>query len=373
MVPDEMKVEDTEQALTEAVCSRVREQLGSGRCRSRRGIRPPALPLGRGRGRGRARPARPLRARARALQLRPRARSGDPEGARVQPALRGARLAVHPHRRRDRDRRHAVPDRLGEHGAEPARVRGPPDHPPGARRASRRRRRAARDPPPASRRQARGGRAGRVRDPRRGGEADGPGQAARAGAAPGARDRRGARGGRGLGCHAQPGARRGGGAPRRSLTGEQRGRGGDGGLPRVARGAQLHLPRIPRVRRGRPQGPGPRHPARAAGGRGRRPVARAASPHPHEGELARDRPPAVLPRLRGRQALRRGGERDRGAALPRAVHAHGLPREPDRDPDPAAQGRQRSSSARASRTAATTRRRCSRSSTPTRATSCSRS
>ncbi len=28
MVPDEMKVEDTEQAMTEAVCSRVREQLG---------------------------------------------------------------------------------------------------------------------------------------------------------------------------------------------------------------------------------------------------------------------------------------------------------------------------------------------------------
>ena len=29
MVIEEMKVEDTEQALTEAVCSRVREQLGS--------------------------------------------------------------------------------------------------------------------------------------------------------------------------------------------------------------------------------------------------------------------------------------------------------------------------------------------------------
>ena len=124
-----------------------------------------------------------------------------------------------------------------------------------------------------------------------------------------------------------------------SLAGEQRGRGRDGGLPRVARGAQLHLPRIPRVRRGRPQGPGPRHPARAVGGRGRRAVARAAPPHPHEGELARHRAPAVVPRLRGREALRRGRERDRGAALPRALHAHRLPREPDRDPDPAAQGR----------------------------------
>ena len=61
------------------------------------------------------------------------------------------------------------------------------------------------------------------------------------------------------------------------------------------------------------------------------------------------------------------------STLPRPLHAHGLPRQPDRDPDPAPPGGRACSSAPASRTAATTRRRCSRSSTPTRATSCSRS
>ena len=125
----------------------------------------------------------------------------------------------------------------------------------------------------------------------------------------------------------------------RSPARERRGRGGDGGLPRVAGGAQLHLPRLPRVRRRRPPGPRPRHPARTPGGRGRRPVARAAPAHAHEGELARHRAPAVVPRLRGREALRRGRERDRGAALPRALHTHGVPRQPDRDPHPAAQDR----------------------------------
>ena len=43
----------------------------AGRCRACRGIRPPALPLGRGRGRGRARPARPLRTRARRTSTSP--------------------------------------------------------------------------------------------------------------------------------------------------------------------------------------------------------------------------------------------------------------------------------------------------------------
>ena len=70
---DEMKVEDPEQALTEAVCSRVREQLERRRRRAGRGVRPAVLPLGRAGGRGRARPARPLRPGARPLQLRARA------------------------------------------------------------------------------------------------------------------------------------------------------------------------------------------------------------------------------------------------------------------------------------------------------------
>ena len=69
-----------------------------------------------------------------------------------------------------------------------------------------------------------------------------------------------------------------------------------------------------------------------------------------------DRAPRRVPRLRGRQALRREGRVGR-AALPRPLHAHRLPREPARDPDPAPQGRRASSSAPPSRPAATTRRR----------------
>ena len=222
-----------------------------GRRRARGGLRPPALPLGRDRGRGRARPTRSLRPGTGALQLRSRAATRDAEGARLQPALRGARLAVDPHGRRDRDRRHAVPDRFGQHRAEPSRVRGPPDHPPRAHGAPRRGRGAAGDPPPAPRRGDRRGGDRRVRDSRRGGQADGPREAARARAAPRARDRRGPLGGRGLARDAQPGARRGGRAPQGPVARRQRGRGGGRRLPRLAGGAQLHLPRLSRVRRAR--------------------------------------------------------------------------------------------------------------------------
>ena len=44
------------------------------------------------------------------------------------------------HGGRDRQRRHALPRRLGEHGAQPARERRPPDHPPGRPGPARRRR-----------------------------------------------------------------------------------------------------------------------------------------------------------------------------------------------------------------------------------------
>ena len=96
---------------------------------------------------------------------------------------------------------------------------------------------------------------------------------------------------------------------------------------------------------------------RRAAARGARARARAVPAQPHEGELARDRAPARVPRLRGRQALRRRRPRDRRAPLPRPLHDHRLPREPARDPDPAPQGRRRSSTRPPSRTAATTRRR----------------
>ena len=95
----------------------------------------------------------------------------------------------------------------------------------------------------------------------------------------------------------------------------------------------------------------------------RGPEQRVRSDHAHQGERAVDRPPPRLSGLRG----------SRRALLPRPVHAHRLPVEPDRDPDPAPPRRRGAREGRASRRAATTRRRCSRSWTPTRATSCSRS
>ena len=63
----EMKVEDPEQALTEAVCSRVREHLDGADAELRRGVRAPVLPLGRARG--------PGRARARSTSTAPRSRT----------------------------------------------------------------------------------------------------------------------------------------------------------------------------------------------------------------------------------------------------------------------------------------------------------
>ena len=46
---------------------------------------------------------------------------GTRAGARLQPDDRGARLAVDAHDHRDRQRRHAVPGRLGDDGGQPAR------------------------------------------------------------------------------------------------------------------------------------------------------------------------------------------------------------------------------------------------------------
>ena len=140
-------------------------------------------------------------------------------------------------------------------------------------------------------------------------------------------------------------------------------RGDRGGprLHRVARGPQLHVPRLPRVRarhRGRRAAPerrpglGPRHPppggrreelacvqqAPAGGARAR---SRAPPPEPDEGQLALHRAPARLSRLRRREALRRRGTGHGRAPLPRALHAHGLPVARQRHTDPQAQGEHR--------------------------------
>ncbi len=88
----------------------------------------------------------------------------------LQPPLRGARLAVDPYRRRDGERRHALPGRLGEDGDKPPGLRHTHDPPPRHERAPRRGRPAPRSPPPRHRR---GRRHLRVSDPRRGGPPDG--------------------------------------------------------------------------------------------------------------------------------------------------------------------------------------------------------
>ena len=62
---------------------------------------------------------------------------GQRARARVQSDDRGARLAVDAHDHRDRQRRHAVPRRLGDDGGQPPRPHAAPHHP-----SDRRRRRA---------------------------------------------------------------------------------------------------------------------------------------------------------------------------------------------------------------------------------------
>ena len=72
---------------------------------------------------------------------------------------------------------------------------------------------------------------------------------------PRARDRRGARGGDGLAGDARPGARRGRRARDRPAAARRRRDRRDARVPRLARGPQLHLPRLPRLRADRRRRP----------------------------------------------------------------------------------------------------------------------
>ena len=290
------------------------------------------------------------------LQLRRTARPGRGQGPRLHAAARGARLDLGAHGRRDRQRRHAVPRRLGEHGAQPARKRRPPHHPPGRPRAPRRDGAAPRRP---AVRHAGRGRAARVVPPRRGRARDGAGAPRAPARGAGARARGCPGGGRGLAGHGRAGPR--GHRRRRARPALDRPGGArrEQGAPRVDRRQPLHVPRLPRVRprlgerRARAAAGarhGARHPAqrRRRGGRrrrearagGRRARARQGPARPHEGQLARDRPPAVLPGLRRREALRRVGRGRGRAALPRSLHVDRVQREPSRHPAPAPQGPQ---------------------------------
>ena len=127
-----VSIKEADEALIEQGCSRVRELLpttaprtsrrssasSTAGCRPRTSLSATALDLyGLAVGQlGFARVRAP----------------GRDEGAGLQPAVRDPRLAVHAHGRRDRDRRHAVPDRFDRHGAQPAWLRSAPGHPPGS-------------------------------------------------------------------------------------------------------------------------------------------------------------------------------------------------------------------------------------------------
>ena len=128
----------------------------------------------------------------------------------------------------------------------------------------------------------------------------------------------------------------------------------------------LHLPRLPRVRdpdrgrRGRARlgrGDRSRHPPRqggaaalaqllAADAGGAQARAREDPAQPDQGELAGDRAPAGLSRLRRREAVRRSGRGEVGAPLPRPLHPHRLQRQPVGDPAAAAEGPERARSLR---------------------------
>ena len=136
------RLQDKKADLLERVVDRLHDQLAEGQAeRAEAFLRHYYRAVLAGRS-ARARPARPLRRGAVPSPARRPARRRPGDGPGLQPAGRAARLAVDPHRGRGGHRRHAVPGRFDEHGAQPA---GPPDphhHPPGGAGQARRRRHA---------------------------------------------------------------------------------------------------------------------------------------------------------------------------------------------------------------------------------------
>ena len=283
---------------------------------------------------------------------------GKPQRARLQPERRRSTAGSRRTRRRDRQRRHAVPRRLGDDGGEPPRAHAPPDRPPDhpgepARSDGARSMGVLPDDSPAGSRESfmhvevdritdAGAHGGARRRPR-------------------ARARRRARRGRGLEDDARQGARdrrrpRAPPAARRpEELAEARAflewlaadhftflgyrchdlvmKDGDDALA-VVPGSGLGILR---------EKPGDElaDELLAAAAAGARLRAREGSADRHQGELALDRAPAGLPRLHRHQALRRPRRGLRRAPLPRPLHPHRVPRAPGRDPAAAAQGRER--------------------------------
>ena len=348
--PEQAKAE-----ILRADCRHHPREGARGPARPGGGVRPPVLPAAGPRGPARAGAGGPVRRRPGPLAPGPPPPARRGQGPGVQPPVRGARLALQALHRGDRHRRHAVPGRLGGHGAEPPRPGHPPAHPPGGRGAPRRGRRAGRGAP--TRRQ---GRRPRVLPALRGRPPERPRGARQAPL--GDRADPGGRQGlhRGLGRDARAGPGDPAGVRRAAAPG-RRGRAGRGqGAAGVDRQPPLHLPRLPGLRPGEGErrghaAPGarhrPRHPApgpvqaglgqlRQAAPGGQAPGPRAARAHPDQGELALDRAPAVVPGLHRGQALRRAGRGRRRAALPRPVHLGRLQPEPARHPGAAPQGDQ---------------------------------
>ena len=166
--------------------------------------------------------ARPVRRRDVAPDPRTRPAAGRTRGEGLLPGLRGARLRFTAHRRRHRDRRHAVRRRLGDDGGHPARPRTAPHRAP--RRPGPSRRGADRRHPRPARSDVRDD--GRVLRPPGGRPADRRRGAGRTGRRPPPRPRRRACRGRGLVGDAGAGAgrRRHRGRPRRRPSTRRTGR-----------------------------------------------------------------------------------------------------------------------------------------------------
>ena len=287
-------------------------------------------------------------------------RPGRAQAPRLQPAPGAAWLAVGAYDRRDRQRRHAVPGRQRQHGAEPARARHPPHHPSHCSRSAATRRAAwsssvrARPATACARASCMSRSTGRAIPPcwpssRR----------------PVPRPGRRAPRGRGLAGDARPGRRGTGRACEPAPHSPAEELAEAVAFLRWLADDHLHLPRLQHLRAG--DGRGRRDPAPPHQGHGRwascaahddgalspsfaalpaevrARARRAAAPgHAHQGQLAQHRPPRDLSRLRRRQALRRRWPGRGRAPLPGPLHLRRLQPEPAPIPLLRPQGRARS-------------------------------
>ena len=323
-------------AVPDPTAARRRRTRSRGVPGGRRPAAARVLPPHRDRGPSRARAGGPARGRTGRARPRPPACRRHRQRRRDEPDRRVAGLVQRAHHRPGRHGRHAVPRRLGHRRARLARPHRAPRRAPAARRPPGRRRHPGGD---LRRHTGRGRvrRRHRVVDAPRGrprGLGGGPrGDRHQAAHRPRQRPRRR----RGLEQDARAVQQHRGLAARQPTRGDPAGGGRHHGpVPRVAGRQPLHLPRLPRVhpRRRRPgrepalsrERHRPRHPAiRPAGVRAGRPAEpvgpqegpRAGAAHHHQGQLALDRAPGDLPRLRRRQGVRREGARHGRAAVPR--------------------------------------------------------